>query len=248
MGSAVRASPARPSLGRGAGVVRASSTRDQTRPGRPAGRELICEGVVRWDPLTATFHPRVRPPSQSSSLSTVAVAQLPRLADNPRVDGGMGRRAGLTRGRVTRGKRAPAPARQPPRGACASSTNDPRVAGGGGGRRGRHGRVRLGPGLRDEGPTIARTRLRRRKGIVGQGPSSTGTSIRQGARLSGQGAHAWSLEAKEVYRTILVYRLKHPHIERGLVPIVLHVRQNGSGFANSRYDDSSSVLPDLERI
>ena len=133
VGSAVRASSARPSLGRGAGVVRESSTWDQTRPGRQAGQELICEGVVRWDPLTATFHPRVRPPSQSSSLSTVAVAQLPRLADNPRVDGGMGRRAGLTRGRVTRGKRAPAPARQPPRGACASSTNDPRVAGGGGG-------------------------------------------------------------------------------------------------------------------
>ena len=184
VGSAVRASSARPSLGRGAGVVRASSTRDQTRPGRPAGRELICEGVVRWDPLTSTFHPRVRPPSQSSSLSTVAVAQLPRLADDPRVDGRMGGQAGLMRGRATRGKRAPAPARQPSRGACASSTNDPRVARGGGGR---HGRVRVGPGLRDEGPPIARTRPRRRKGIVGQGPSSTGTSIRQGARLSGQG-------------------------------------------------------------
>ena len=91
--------------------------------------------------------------------------------------------------------------------------------------------------------------MRRRKGIVGQGPSSTGTLIRQGAHLSGQGAHARSLEAKEVYRTVLVYHLKHPHIERGLMPIVLHVRQNGSGLAEcSRYDDSSSVLPDLERI
>ena len=49
-------------------------------------------------------------------------------------------------------------------------------------------------------------------------------SIRQGARLPGQGAHARSVEAKEVYRTVPVYRLKHPHIERGLMPIVLHVR------------------------
>ena len=152
---------------------------------------------------------------------------------------------GLTRGRATRGKRAPAPARQPPRGACASSTDDPRVAGG----RGRHGRVRVGPSLRDEGPPIARTRLRHRKGVVGQGPSSTGTSIRQGAHLSGQGAHARSFEAKEVYRTVLVYRLKHPHIEGGLMPIVLHVWQNGSSLAKcSRYDNPSSVLPDLERI
>ena len=46
----------------------------------------------------------------------------------------VGGRAGLARGRATQGGRAPAPARQPPRGAHASSADDPRVAGGGGGR------------------------------------------------------------------------------------------------------------------
>ena len=54
-------------------------------------------------------------PSPSSSLSDVAVAQLPHLADDPRVDGGVGGRAGLTRGRATWGGRALTPARQPPR-------------------------------------------------------------------------------------------------------------------------------------
>ena len=93
-----------------------------------------------------------------------------------------------------RGGRAPAPARQPPHRAYASSTDSPRVARGGSERTsragGRHGRARAGSGLRDEGLPIARTMPMCRKGIVGQGPSSTGTSIRPGARLPGHGAHA----------------------------------------------------------
>ena len=74
----------------------------RTRPRRPPGRELVCRGVIRRDPSTATVHPRVSSP--------------PRPRPSPPSPSPSEGRTSRPRARAgDMGGRAPAPPGQPPR-------------------------------------------------------------------------------------------------------------------------------------